>query len=773
MDFVTITDHNTIDGCLEIAHLPGTFISEEITTYFVDNGCKIHILALNINESQHEEISKVRHNIFELATYLKREEIIHIVAHPLFSINDRLTIDHFEKLLLLFDAFELNGTRDAYQNAILSDILTHLTPEYMEMLSVKHGMESSSKEPWRKSLTGGSDDHSGFHIARTYTLVEESGGINAFLDAIGRHKSSASGDLFHPQILAHALYSIAYQFYNKKFKFERFQKKDPFVAFASQILGRYDNSDPKPFKARKKTLNNNKTRNLPGVIREELLSDFCLQTLRDVLDRFPQFNRMEMGRSLRSDEKSQYWYQFANQASEEILARLFNTAIKKIYSGNIFEIFQMLGTGGALHTVLAPYFIAYKIFTKDRLFVKKIHRQATQRETVSEPLRVGHFTDTLHEINGVSITLKKQLEIAMHTGKEMALITCGPGKSRPGFKLFEPIGSFKVPEYPELTIHYPPLLKMLDYCYENELNRIHIATPGPVGLAALAIARILQLPVYGTYHTAFPQYVKELTGDTGLEKLTWKYMVWFYNQMDLVLVPSRTTGEELQEQGVQKKKIRFYPRGIDTTFFHPAKRNGFYKSRYDLSDSDIKLLYVGRVAKEKNLDQLSRIMRMIADLKKGVHLVIVGDGPYLPELKRELKGLPVIFTGFMDGNDLSEAYASSDIFVFPSTTDTFGNVVLEAQASGLPVIVTDQGGPCENLIPGVTGFVVPANDILGFSEKIIRLIQNPAQRFKMKAKAREYMEKRSFESAFAMQWDMYLQPLSGRVSGIDPAGLYH
>ena len=135
MRFVTITDHNTIAGSLEIAHLPDTFISEEITTYFPDNGCKIHVLAYDITESQHEDISRARGSIYDLAAYLKQQAITHVVAHPLFAVNDRLTADQFEQLLLMFSNFELNGTRDGFQNTILLDILTHLTPEQIGLLA--------------------------------------------------------------------------------------------------------------------------------------------------------------------------------------------------------------------------------------------------------------------------------------------------------------------------------------------------------------------------------------------------------------------------------------------------------------------------------------------------------------------------------------------------------------------------------------------------------------------------------------------------------------
>lgn len=296
---------------------------------------------------------------------------------------------------------------------------------------------------------------------------------------------------------------------------------------------------------------------------------------------------------------------------------------------------------------------------------------------------------------------------------------------------------------------------MLAYCYEERVTHIHSATPGPIGLAALAIAQILKLPIDGTYHTALPQYARYLTGDSDIEDLTWKYTLWYYSQMNAVYVPSRSTGDELIEKGIPAEKVRLMERGIDISLFHPSRRNGFYQSRYGISDSRIKLLYVGRVSKEKNLPILAEAFKRLCRNRFDIDLIVVGDGPYSKEMKTALNGHPVVFTGYLTGSDLAAAYASSDIFVFPSTTDTFGNVVLEAQASGIPVVVTDQGGPRENLIDSVTGLVVKGDDVQSLLQSLQYLLDHPSRIRKMGEAARKYMEDRSFEKAFLKTWEMY------------------
>ena len=170
MDFVTITDHDTIEGNLEIADLAGTFISEEVTTYFPQDPCKIHLLVWGISETQHADIVQLRDNIFDLQNYLQRQAIAHSVAHPLYSINGKLEASHLERLLLLFKHFEgINGLRDALLSVLARELLSGLTPEKIEEMANRHNLQPTHPEPWRKIFTGGSDDHGGQFVAGAYT----------------------------------------------------------------------------------------------------------------------------------------------------------------------------------------------------------------------------------------------------------------------------------------------------------------------------------------------------------------------------------------------------------------------------------------------------------------------------------------------------------------------------------------------------------------------------------------------------------------------------
>jgi glycosyltransferase involved in cell wall biosynthesis len=478
---------------------------------------------------------------------------------------------------------------------------------------------------------------------------------------------------------------------------------------------------------------------------------------REIILNNPPMNRMLSKPKCDPREMEEQWFTFVNQISEKTIQRFVDTILESLSGANLFDIFHTIGSVGSIYTMLAPYFVSYGLYKKERQFSRRCRdyfgreKHAPEKDTV----KVAHFTDTFYEVNGVALTLRKNVEMALKNNKQQTIITCGPDLNRSGVTNFAPIGTYELPEYPELKLYYPPLLEMIDYCYEENFTHIHSATPGPIGLAAMVIARILRLPINGTYHTALPQYAKHLTGDPAMEDMMWKYVIWYYNQMDRVYVPSRATGQELIDKGIPENKIRFYDRGIDIDRFNPSKRNGFFKSRYKISEKDLKFLYVGRVSKEKKLPFLVEMFKALLRMRPNLHLVVVGDGPYLKEMKSSLKGLPVTFTGYLEGEDLPQAYASSDVFVFPSTTDTFGNVVLEAQASGLPVIVTDEGGPQENLIQNETGFIAHAGDMKAFMDPILKLIDEPDLLRKIRGKARTYMEDRSFEAAFLRLWETY------------------
>jgi glycosyltransferase involved in cell wall biosynthesis len=761
MSHVTIADHNTIEGALEIAHLSDTFVSEEITTYFTNVGCKVHVLALNITEDQHREIQRLRNDIFDLAVYLRDQDILSIVAHPLYAINDRLTMAHFEQLLLLFQNFELNGARNNRENQCIRKVIASLDADKIHRLADAHGLAPLYERPWDKRLWGGSDDHSSLNITRTHTRISG-------IDEPGRLSQTAAltteviSEPATALTMGHNLYGIAYQFYRTKFNMGRYADKDVLMRFLDHNLRADPNRSSGLFAKLYLMWRYQKQKRIKTPVSDSLMALLRHET-RQLIQDDPTFFKVskEPGEPGDFVEQEHKWFEFVNRASNRVMLHFGNHLLGHLSGANVFNIFHTIGSAGGLYTMLAPYFVAYVQFAKDRAFSDKVAR-THQPGVRAEPRgRMAHFTDTFYEVNGVALTLQQHVQLAIKNHKSYTMVTCHKDHhdtDQPGVMNFHPIGGYDLPEYPELQIFYPPLLEMLNYCYEQGFNHIHTATPGPIGLAALAIAKILKLPISGTYHTSIPQYAQALTGDAVIEDLAWKYVLWYYDQLDVIYAPSRSTRDELVEKGIKAEKIRIYPRGIDVEQFHPQKRNGVLKERFNITGGTI-LIYVGRVSKEKNLHLLAHAFAQLTRTRSDVHLVVVGDGPYLKEMRQVMTGLPCHFTGYLKDEALARIYASADVFVFPSTTDTFGNVVLEAQASGLPVIVTDQGGPCENMVDKQTGLVVPADNARALLAAMQSLVMDPKRTADMAAAARSYMEQRSFEAAFLETWEMYCQDL--------------
>jgi glycosyltransferase involved in cell wall biosynthesis len=357
-------------------------------------------------------------------------------------------------------------------------------------------------------------------------------------------------------------------------------------------------------------------------------------------------------------------------------------------------------------------------------------------------------------VNGVATTIRKMATAAAEAGEQLTVVSSRSDIQADGFALknFLPISEFELPEYELQTLSFPPVLQVLDYVQREGFSEIVISTPGPVGLTGVLAAKMLNLRVSGIYHTDFPEYIRILTDDRFLESLAWSYMSWFYGQCDTVFVNSEEYRQSWISRGFAPEKLEILPRGLDTELFNPSRRNTrFWKDEFD----GARLLYVGRISKEKDLDVLAAAYRQLRERGETVRLYLVGDGPYASVLGETMPD--AVFTGYLTGEQLAAAYASADIFVFPSTTDTFGNVILEAQASGLPVIVSDRGGPKELVREGWNGLITPAQDVEQFVTAITRLIHDNNLRKTMAENARKSVLERNWPDAFRTFWAATLE----------------
>ena len=776
MDLVTVTDHDTLAGSLEIAHLDGVFLSEEVSAYFPEDRGKIHVLVLDIDEAHHKEIQRLRENVYDLADYLHQEDIAHSVAHPLCDTNHCLSLEHVEKMLLLFSHFEQNGARNPCQNQILAEILGSLTPEAIHRLADKHDLAPRGDAPWIKTLTAGSDDHSGLDVARSYTLAPNAQSKEAFFQDLREGRVRTEGVPATPRSLARDLYGIGYQFFISEFRLQRYVHKDPLFHFANAALS-LPERDERPAYIR--ALDFFLRRISPILPRKNgnSLSGLLQREGQSVLAANPSLEESIHNPDPDPRDVEEKWFTFAAEVSDRIIRSFSNSLRETMSQAKLFTFFDSLGSTGSVYTLLGPYFLSYHLFTKDREFSRACRAHFFEGEIPDRRKEgssdVALFTDTFLDLNGVLEAVQSQLGFPRETDQDVTVLTCSdqnPGDSQVSFPS---VGSFELSERPGMTIHYPSFLRILDYCHERGFGRIQAGTPGPMGLAALGIARVLDLPICATYHAAFPQRIHELTGDTGLEELAWKGLTWFYNQMDTVYAPTRSAADKLAQKGVSRERIRLYRSSIDTQRFHPAKRNGFWKNRFRTEGETYKLLYAGRISKERNLELLTEAFLRVSRQRSDVRLVVVGDGPYLDRMRSELRDTRALFTGMLHGDELSQAYASSDLFLYPSSADSLGHEVLQAQASGLPVLVGDQGGARENLVPGETGRVLPGDDPGAFAQSILELLDHPEELADMAMRARTSLEYRSAGSSLTQAGQMDSQQAPASAEAGDAGECFH
>jgi glycosyltransferase involved in cell wall biosynthesis len=759
MQFVTITDHNVIDGCLEIAHLDDVVISSEIATWFPDSKCKLDILCVDITESQFTDLIKLQDNVYELVDYLNQHNIFHSLAHPLYNMNGKLDLEHFERCMLMFKNVEvLNGARTKQQNLTVERVVQQLTPEIIDRLANKYDLEPRGNEPWKKAITSGSDDHGGLLIGTNGTVVPKVANFEEFKAKVANCESDYYGTIGTSHTLAHNIYRAAYMYVLNVVTSYSPKKGDPFHYMLMKLLFNDDSHKPSAFsyikrKIKKKFLGRSEPDKSPGKI-----FTIMKEEANKLLKEKPHHKRL-LTESLpeKKDDLNRVVFNFMSDLANRVTAKLSRDIINAAKDAKISKIVDLIPALGTIHTLLLPYYVAYGVTNSSNKVIKAVSdTYLPQDQRVRSVKKVAMFTDTYDEVNGVAVIVKQMAQEAKNAGVEMLVIKSGPEKDHSDGNIFhfQSVADVSLPEYPETKLHFPSLLDIIDWCDQQNFTSIHAAVPGSMGLLALLISRILHIPFVSTYHTEITDYVRYLTGSNALAKYASKYAKWFYSLCEVIFAPSEASRMSLVKHGIFPDLIHFIPWGVDMELFNPAQRDETVWKEHEVN-RPLKLLYVGRISKEKNLDVLAKSFIKLCEERQDCQLVLAGGGPYRPELQEMLKDYPVTFLGYLDQKELAQYYAASDIFVFPSTTDTFGNVIIEALASGLPVIVSDMGGPKENMEHEVTGLITKSLDSKDLYLAMKRLVEDDSLRRKMSEAARPAVKGKSRRESFSKYWDLH------------------
>ena len=748
MDYVTISDHNCIRGALEIADLPGTFISSELTTYFPEDRCKVHILVSGISSQQFEQSQAARENIYDLREYLVRERIAHTVAHPLFRVNDRLKVDHFEKLIVLFNCFEgINGARDPRGCAVARTILQSLDQETVVQLADKHNLEPMGERYWEKTFTGGSDDHSGLYVAQAYTETPAADTVFDYLDHLRAGRHAAGGEDGSSLQLANCLFHIAHHYLQERLGGT--EGGNHLVGLLLKNTGAPGSSGGSAAMGRGGLL-----RRIiePVVLRHKLKQ--LSETERLLVEDFLEIASMEPGETppaIGHDAR----FSMASRLAHPLAFLLLKRFVDKSKGGDLMGALQALASMGPVVLGVMPFMTAFSTQHKDNTFMRSLCAQYPAGE---QALRgkggKAWITDTFYEVNGVARTIHKLAALSHAADKPVTVLTSieNPGECPFPSHNFKPVGTFALPEYPELTMALPPLLDVIRHIEEQDYDSLIISTPGPMGLVGLLAAHVLNLPVRGIYHTDFPHYVETWTDDAAMGEMAKQFMRWFYRNMEMIYAPTQAYVDVLAELGFRRDQLSVLPRGVDPNEFNVRFRDESFWEHFGLSRCNFVYVYVGRVSSEKNIDVLMEAHRLLTRDGHPVGLAVVGDGPDLQRLREKYEQDPmVVFTGYLHGEDLATAFASADALAFPSMSDTFGNVVLEAAASGLPAVVSDKGGPQELVNRNESGVVCDARQPSTYARGLEELMVD--------AYAYCQCRENAIQAAGEARWDKVLQLL--------------
>jgi glycosyltransferase involved in cell wall biosynthesis/predicted metal-dependent phosphoesterase TrpH len=653
MDFVTITDHDTIDGVLEIADRPDVFMSEELTAWFRGEPQAVHILCFGITPDDHAWLQAHAGDVEVVAEYLRSHEIACALAHPFYAVAAPLQARHRRRLARLFDVWEVrNGAR---------------APELNQPAAVYVDTHGGGG-------VGGSDDHAGVDIGRTWTATPFAAGPKEFLAHVRAGRGCAGGEQGSAAKWAHAALALAVR--------------------ALGCGGEAAPVDPAAvLRMVERVMTEGDARSGP------MGSDLCPEDARALLHAWLdavdlRLSERDLLALLQSDG-------FAHGDLERRARRRHERRLRSAVGA--LDLSQLVEACCAA----IPYAPAAAFLAREK-----------GRLSPVDGRRVALVADGIGSMHGVTHTLDEIRERGV-PGFAVEVVGTDSAVDR----RLSAAAELEVPFYRGLTVGVPGLPAVVEALTEGRYDLVHVCAPGPAGAAALLVAKMLGLPVAGSYHTELGAYaaLRSATPENGtaaaggspaptarvfaglspgdLERIVDAALGAFYGACDLVLSPSAASDARLATLGVER--VGRWGRGVDVTRFSPALR-----TRGD--DGRVRVLYAGRLTREKGMDLLASAFLAARARDPRLELVLAGGGPEEEALRARLRGAGT-FLGWLDGEALARAYADADLFLFCSRTDTFGQVVLEAQASGLPVVAVDAGGPAELIEDGRSGMLCRAS----------------------------------------------------------------
>jgi glycosyltransferase involved in cell wall biosynthesis/predicted metal-dependent phosphoesterase TrpH len=743
MDFVTITDHDTIEGCLELADRSDCFVSEELTAAFAGEPQAVHVLCYGITPGDHEWLQANAGDVEACAAYLHENEIACALAHPFYNVAAPLTRRHRRRLAELFPVWEVrNGSRAAELNmpAVI----------YIET----HGGAG----------IGGSDDHAGVDIGRTFTEAPAASTPEEFLAHIrGAEQVEPGGEQGSAAKWAHAAMALA----TRALTLDRAAAGAP--AQTAVDVREFDadmrGTNSQTSEAGAETSEAGVEMPVGGApdpgavlkIAQRVIGEGAAREGKVATDIGPDDGRTlleswlaSVGMDLRGRELLDYLqsdgfshadlYRRARRTHERRLRAAVRAGEEAAGGGDVLA--AVTGLFDAVMPAI-PYAPATAFLGAEK--AKLAVREARPR--------VALIADGIEAMHGVTRTIEQIRELGV-PGYEVEVVGTDPGVDR----RLPAAAELEVPFYEGMRLGVPGIPDLVETLAEGRYDLIHVTAPGPAGVAATLLSRISGTPLIGSYHTELGAYAGMRSGDGGVEAMSRLALGAFYAAHSLVLSPSPAADRSLLELGAEATGIGRWERGCDLAAFGPDKGDR------DAFPGELKVLYAGRLTREKGVDLLADSFIRAHERDPRLHLLLAGGGPEEGELRSRL-GDRASFLGWLEQEELARAYASADLFLFCSTTDTYGQVIVEAGASGLPVIAVAEGGPASLVENRHTGMLCrpDADHIAG---TLLLLAASPLQRRHLGASAARAAKDRTWERALGQLAAGYSRALAPDEQGI-------
>jgi glycosyltransferase involved in cell wall biosynthesis len=735
MDFVTITDHDTIAGVTTIAPQPGVIIGEELTCYFPEDRCKIHLLLWGLTETDHLALQSLAGDIRKVAEYVASHCIAHSVAHPLYRQNDVLEKWHIEQLLLMFKGFEcLNGAHSTLHRDAFEPVLNDLTEADIRQMEIRHAMPALYPRPWEKARTGGSDDHGLFNIGRTWTEFPSSANtVEEILQCLREGRCRPGGEAGSSIKLAHNFIGVGTRYYARELA-----EGTAGAGIAGLLVGerRKGGRGAATMQLLKHKASGviDRAGRVVGFKRRprgmELLGKSLFgSAVSRIKDNPWLLNAVKSGAAPLAEHESMFNLvcEIARDAADGVAGAVEDA----IGRGSVGEIFDAVSAILGHQALMLPYYFALFLQNRERHLFPRV--TGRPRDLQRKNLRVGMFTDTTDATGRAGRFASDATRFAAENHLQLTVLTSHGRTPETGdlFEYFKPLVSRGLGTLGfELVI--PPALEILEFADRRQFDVIAINTPGPMGLCGMLAAKMLRVPVVTMFHDdLFAAVLDQTSGDHRLSCAAGNYAQWFYSVTDKVVARSQAGRAAAIKLQVNPDRIVVaatvaggegpQPAG------HPPHGRQDVWMRHRVREP-VRLLCNARHLSRADFGIIAGAFSQISRWRKDIALVIVGDPCLTSSARDKLKRLPVYD---VPSEAFAELCAGADLLLHPSGIDLTGQCVMDALAQGLPALVGKNGAGIEVVDDGISGVVVQSDDSVAWADAITELLANEPRRQRM------------------------------------------